>query len=102
MAADGEGEGETVYDAVTDQHPEADIIILPRASGSGARAGRRSAISILQPSKGMVAWAGCVVLATTGEALVTACISPKPSLDGDLSPGLCPVSRSKQRLDAMC
>jgi len=32
------------------------------------RAGCRSAISILQPSKSMVAWADSIVLATTGEA----------------------------------
>ena len=63
--------------------------------------GRRSAISILQPSKSMVASAGNVVLATTDEAsLRLRCIGTKPSLDGDSSPGLCPVSRSKQKLAA--
>ena len=32
VIADGAYDGETVYDAVTDQHPEADIIIPPRAT----------------------------------------------------------------------
>ena len=32
MIADGAYDGETVYDAVTDRHPEADIIIPPRAT----------------------------------------------------------------------
>ena len=65
------------------------------------RVGRRSAISILQPSKSMVASAGSVVLATTGEAsLRPRCIGTKPSLDGVYTLGFCPVSGSKQRLDA--
>jgi AraC-like DNA-binding protein len=51
------------------------------------RVRRRSAISILQRSKSMVASAGSVVLATTGEAsLRLQCIGTKPSLDGDSSP----------------
>ena len=32
MIADGAYDGETVYDAVADRHPEADIIIPPRAT----------------------------------------------------------------------
>ena len=40
VIADGAYDGETVYDAVTDRHPEADIVIPPRAtavpSASGA------------------------------------------------------------------
>jgi hypothetical protein len=59
------------------------------------------AISILQPSRSMVASVGSVVLATTGEAwLRPRCISTKPSLAGVYTLGFCPVSGSKQRLDA--
>ena len=103
VIADGAYDGETAYDAVTDRHPEADVIIPPRATAVLSTSGRRSAISILQPSKSMVALAGSVVLATTDEAsLRLQCIGTKPSADGDSSPGICPVSRSKQRSDATC
>jgi Transposase DDE domain len=98
VIADGAYDGETVYDAVTNRHPEADIIIPPRAT-----VGRRRAISILRPSTNMVASAGSVVLATTGEAsLRPRCIGTEPSLAGVYTLGFCPVSRSKQRLDATC
>src|SRR6516165_7928608 len=67
------------------------------------RVGRRSAISILQPSRSMVASVGSVVLATTGEAsLRPRCIGTRPSLVGVYTLGFCPVSGSKQRLDATC
>ena len=101
VIADGAYDGETVYDAVTDR-----LLRLPSSFHRGrqrfrVRLGRRSAISILRASKSMVASAGSVVPATTAEALLRLrCIGTKRSLDGDSSPGLCPVSRLKQRLDA--
>ena len=39
VVADGAYDGETVYDAVTDRHPEADIIIPPRATAVASTSG---------------------------------------------------------------
>ena len=39
LIADGAYDGETVYDAVTDRHPEADIIIPPRATAVPSTSG---------------------------------------------------------------
>jgi hypothetical protein len=39
MIADGAYDGETVYDAVADRHPEADIIIPPRATAIPSTSG---------------------------------------------------------------
>ena len=75
--------------------------VIADGAYDGVRVGRRSAISILQRSKDMVASAGSIVLATTGGAsLRPRCIGTKPSLTGVYTLGFCPVSGSKQRLDA--
>ena len=39
VIADGAYDGETVYDAVTDRHPEADIVIPPRATAVPSTSG---------------------------------------------------------------
>jgi hypothetical protein len=103
VTADGAYDGEPVYDAVTDRHPEADIIIPRRAtavpSTSGATQRDQHVATIRK--HGRIGWQRRS--GYSRRSLVeTACIGTKPSLDGDSAPGLCPVSRSKQRLDATC
>jgi hypothetical protein len=101
VIADGAYDGETVYDAVTHRHPEADIIIPPRATAILSTSGATQRDQHIATIEKYAASAGSAVLATASEAsLRLRCIGTKPSLDGDSSPGLCPVSRSKQRLDA--
>ena len=55
---DGAYDGETVYDAVTDRHPEADIVIPPRATAfpntSGATR-RNQHIAIIE-KHGRIGW----------------------------------------------
>ena len=84
----------------------ADIIIPPRSdSGSGNAAvettQRNQHIAAIE-KHGRIGWQVSILASTTDEASLRLprCIVTKPSLDGDSSPGLCPVSRSKQRLDA--
>ena len=103
VIADGAYDGETVYHAVTDRHPEADIIIPPRATAVPGTSGATQRDEHIATIEKHGASAGSVVLATTGEAsLRPRCIGTKPSLVGVYTLGFCPVSGSKQRLDATC
>jgi hypothetical protein len=57
LTADDAYDGEVVYDAVANRHPDAEIIIPPRATAVPNETTRRSAIGILQRSKSTGAWA---------------------------------------------
>ena len=91
LIADGAYDGETVYDAVADHHPEADIIIPPRATAvpSTSEATQRDQHIATIEKHGRIGWQR-----RSGYN--------RPSLVETAIPGLCPVSRSKQRLDATC
>ena len=104
LTADGAYDGEVVYDAVAERHPEAAVIIPPRVDGSSERnQRRRSAIDILQRLKNMDAWVGSVVQATIAAAWSKPrCIATKPLSDGGFTPGLCPISGPRQKLGATC
>jgi hypothetical protein len=59
--ADGAYDGETVYDAVTDRHPEADIIIPPRATAVLSTTGapqRNQHIATIE-KHGRIGWQRC-------------------------------------------
>ena len=103
VIADGAYDGETVYDAVTDRHPEADIIIPPRATAVPSTNGatqRNQHIATIE-KHGRIGWQRR--FGYNRRSLVeTAMYRYKTIIGGDSSPGLCPVSRSKQRLDATC
>jgi hypothetical protein len=68
MTADGAYDGEAVYDAVAARHPEAVVIIPPRATAVPNESTMTSAIDILQRLKNMDAWVGSVVQATIAGA----------------------------------
>jgi hypothetical protein len=101
VIADGAYDGETVFEAVTDRHPQADIIIPPRASAVPSTSGATQRDQHIATIEKHVASAGSFVLATAGEAsLRPRCIGTKPSQNGVYTLGFCPDSGSKQRLDA--
>ena len=104
MTADGAYDGEAVYDAVAERHPGSRGDHSTSGDGSSERnQRRRSAIDILQRLKSMDAWVGSVVQATiAGAWSKPQCIATRPLSAGGFTPGLCPISRPRQKSGATC
>ena len=104
VIADGAYDGETVYDTVTDRHPEADIVIPPRAtavpSTSGATQRNQHIAAIEQ--HGRIGWQRRS--GYNRRSLVETAMYRYKTINwtANSSPGVCPVSRSKQKLAATC
>jgi hypothetical protein len=103
MTADGACDGEAVYDAVAGRHPEAAVIIPPRAtavSNESTTTQRDRHIAAIEEHR---AWVGSVVQATIAEAWSKPqCIATRPLSAGGETRGLCPISGPRQKLVATC
>ena len=103
VIADGAYDSETVYDAVTDRHPEADIIIPPRATAVPRTNGatqRDQHIATIE-KHGRIGWQRR--FGYNRRSLVeTAMYRYKTIIGRQLLARTLSVSRSKQRLDATC
>ena len=103
LTADGAYDGEAVYDAVAERHPEASVIIPPRTTAipSETATTQHSATDISRPSQTTGASAGSAAQATTAGAWSRLrCIGTRPSSSGVLASGLCPINGPKRRSDA--
>jgi transposase len=89
LTADGAYDGEAIYDAVAEHHPEAAVIIPRERQRFRTKYRRRSAIDILQRFQNMAAWVGSVAPATIAGAWPRPqCIATRPLSAGGVAPGL--------------
>jgi len=103
ITADGAYDGEAVYDAVAERHPEAAVIIPPRTTAVPSETTTTQRDRHLRRSETMDVSAGSAVRATTTEAWSkTRCIDTRPLSAGGSTPGLCPINEPRQRSDATC
>ena len=105
MPAGGAYDGEAVYDAVAKRHPEAAMIIPPRATAvpneSGDDAARSGAYCREIEKHGRINWQRRS--GYNRRSLVeTAMYRYKTVVGRRLHAGLCPISRPRQRLTATC
>ena len=103
MTADDAYDGEAVCDALAERHPEAVVIIPPRATAvpNGSTTTQRG--RILPRLKHMDAWIGSVVQATiAGAWSKLQCIATRPLSAGNFAPELYPVSGPRRKLGATC
>src|SRR5271163_1622260 len=103
MTADGAYDGEAVYDAVEERHPEVAVIIPPLAtavSNESTTTHRDRHIAAIEEHR---AWVGSVVQATiAGAWSKPQCIATRPLSAGGVTRGLCPISGPRQKLAATC
>jgi len=95
LTADGAYDGEAVYDAGANRHPSAEVIIPPRATTQ-----RDRHIATLEKHGRMGRQRRSATIVGAWSKLRS--LGTKPSLAGDLRPGLCQISGTRQRLDATC
>ena len=104
MTADRAYDGEAVYKAAAERHPEAAVIIPPRAAAVVSETtATQCDRHIAKRSKSTGASPGNVVQATIdGVWLKPRCSATRPSSVGDFRPGLCPIGGPKQKSAATC
>jgi len=103
LTANGAYDGEAVYDAVAARHPEAAIIIPPRATAvpSETTTTQRDQHIAKIEEHGRIGWQRRS--GYNRRSLVeTAMYRYKTILDGDFTPGLCPISGPRQKSAATC
>ena len=104
LTADGAYDGEAVYDAIAERHPEASVIIPPRTTAipSETTTTQRDR-HLSRPSESTGASAGSAAQAiAAGAWSKPQCIDTKPSSVDVFMPGLCPINGPKRRSDATC
>ena len=103
LTADGAYDGEVVHDAVANRHPDAQIIVLPRAtavSNETTTTQRDRHIATIE-KHGRMGWQRRSGY-NRRSLLRLRHIDTRPSLAVDFRPGFCPSSGSRRRLGATC
>src|SRR5689334_6166827 len=103
MAADGAYDGEAVYDAVAERHPEAAVIIPPRATAlpSETTTTQRDRHLAAIAKHGRIAWQRSS--GYNRRSLVeTAVFATRRLSAGVFKLGLCPINKLRRRSDATC
>jgi len=103
MTADGAYDGEAVYDAVAERHPEAAVIIPPRATAlpSETTTTQRDRHLAAIAKHGRIAWQRSS--GYNRRSLVeTAVFATRRLSAGVFKLGLCPINKLRRRSDATC
>ena len=103
LTADGAYDGEAVYDAIAERHPEASVIIPPRTTAIPSETTTTQRDRHLEAigKHGRIGWQRSSGIAA-GAWSKPQCIDTKPSSVGVFMPGLCPINGPKRRSDATC
>ena len=103
MTADGAYDGQVVYNAVAERHPEASVIVPPRitAVASETTASQRDNHLAVIAERGRMGWQRSLGI-IVGVWLKPRCFATKPSSVDDFTHGFCAINAPRPNSGATC